>query len=352
MSRVLFLVNSLEQAHPNQTTVGLISRASHVTPTWVASLDAISHTPGGLSVRCVPIVGADPADVPHLLAGPAVTRDARSFDAVWVRLNPGRLPPASIVGVLETLTALRDAGLVVRNAPEGLLRAASKTFLTSLPLDCVAPSWSSRDPEFLRACVVALGGPAVVKPAVGTQGGGVTKVDGDSPALLPLLEKLVQEGPVIVQGYLPDAPQGDVRIHVVNGRVLEVGGHAAAVRRVPQHGEWRSNVALGGMPVPAELTPAQRRLVARIGPVLTRLGLWHVGLDVVGDRAVEVNVFSPGGLPDAERFTGQPFQDAVVRAFLDARPSDLAVGRLPPHAVELGATVVPGPNRPHGAVTT
>jgi glutathione synthase len=76
-------------------------------------------------------------------------------------------------------------------------------------------------------------------------------------------------------------------------------------------------VALGGVPRPAQLTQSQRDLAARVGPTLIGQGLWHVGLDVVGDRVVECNVFSPGGMGDAGAFARVDFIRPLVRRFLD-----------------------------------
>ncbi|MFT7521717.1 MAG: glutathione synthase, partial [Kiritimatiellia bacterium] len=123
-------------------------------------------------------------------------------------------------------------------------------------------------------------------------------------------------GPALLQDYLSDAPSGDVRIHVVDGELLQIDGRPCAVRRVPGEGEWRSNVALGGRATRPELSEAQRALVKRVGPILARQGLWHVGLDVVGDKIVECNVFSAGGIGDASRFAERDFARELVSRFL------------------------------------
>jgi glutathione synthase len=142
------------------------------------------------------------------------------------------------------------------------------------------------------------------------------RVGPDADDLDRCLSEATASGPALLQEYVPDAPAGDVRVHVVGGALLEVDGAAAVVRRVPGQGEWRSNVALGGVPTAESASGPLRRLVQRVGPTLVRHGLWHVGLDVVGDRIVECNVFSPGGLGDIERFTGVDFCAPLVRRFV------------------------------------
>jgi glutathione synthase len=158
----------------------------------------------------------------------------------------------------------------------------------------------------------------VVKPATGTRGTGVLRMTPSTPDRAELLADSVAEGHALLQTYLPEAPEGDIRIHVIDGELLVVDGKECAVRRVPGKGEWRSNVALGGHAAPAALDDAHRALVRTVGPLLRAHGLWHVGLDVVGHKVVECNVFSPGGLRDAESFTQARFRAALVERFVAA----------------------------------
>jgi glutathione synthase len=103
---------------------------------------------------------------------------------------------------------------------------------------------------------------------------------------------------------------------IVNGEVLRVGGHAAAVRRRPAKGELRSNVHLGGTPEPVEITPELERVGALAGPILSRLGVLVAGLDCIGGRVVEINAFAPGGLADCQKFYGVDFVEAILRRLL------------------------------------
>lgn len=313
---MLVLTNALDELTAEQTTASLIAECATRTPTWVADPRGLRHLSQAIHVAALPVAGGDAASVVSRLGDRPEVLDVTQFDAVWVRLNPGRMSATGMVGVLETLVQLEEAGVRVRNGGLGLLRATSKLYLCTLPSDVVAPTWASRDPAYLQEAIAALDGPAVVKPAIGTRGSGVHRVTAEQSGLPDLLTDLCRAGPVLVQAYVPEAPDGDMRIQLVDGRLLEVHDQVAAVRRRPSRGEWRSNVALGGTPERGVVTEAHRALVGHVGPILASHGLWHVGLDVVGTRIVEVNVFSPGGLPDASRFTGVPFERHVVDAFL------------------------------------
>ena len=103
----------------------------------------------------------------------------------------------------------------------------------------------------------------------------------------------------MVQQYLPDVRAGDKRIILINGEAK------GAINRVPQEGEARSNLHVGGSAQAVELTNRDREICAIIGPELKNRGLVFVGIDVIGDYLTEINVTSPTGIREIERFTGQ-----------------------------------------------
>ena len=75
-------------------------------------------------------------------------------------------------------------------------------------------------------------------------------------------------------------------------------------RRVPAQGEHRANLNAGGQAVACELTERDREICGRVGPLLKAAGLTFVGLDIIGDYLIEVNVTSPTGIQEALRLTG------------------------------------------------
>jgi glutathione synthase len=109
-----------------------------------------------------------------------------------------------------------------------------------------------------------------------------------------------------VQAFLPGVSAGDKRILLVNGEPL------GAVNRVPSGGEFRSNLAVGGSPEPAELTEAERRICAELAPALQAEGLFFVGIDVIDGRLSEINVTSPTGVREVERLGGLPLADLTI----------------------------------------
>ena len=66
----------------------------------------------------------------------------------------------------------------------------------------------------------------------------------------------------------------------------------------------RSNLAVGGLPEPVDLTARDREICARISPELKRRGLLFVGIDVIGGLMTEINVTSPTGIVAIGKFNG------------------------------------------------
>ena len=128
------------------------------------------------------------------------------------------------------------------------------------------------------------------------------------------METITRDGYVVVQEYLRDAEKGDVRLFVMNGKPLEVNGKVAAFRRVNAGDDVRSNMHVGGRAKPARITEGMMQVVNRARPKLVQDGMFLVGLDLVGDKLMEANVFSPGGLGSASDLHGEDFASAVIEA--------------------------------------
>ncbi len=139
-----------------------------------------------------------------------------------------------------------------------------------------------------RSAMYGLGGFGVIHLRPG---------DDNLSSILELFRHISPE-PLIIQRYLPEVRAGDKRIILIDG---EVGG---AVLRVPKDGEARANMHVGGLPVKTELTRREHLICEAIGPILRERGLVFVGIDVIGDYLTEINVTSPTGMQEIDRFDG------------------------------------------------
>ena len=221
------------------------------------------------------------------------------FDVVMMRFDPAddaeENPWAGNAGVAFG-QLFAAAGVLVVNDPTSLANALSKAYFQHFP-EIVRPrTLISRDEAQIEEFVKELGGKAVLKPLQGSGGSGVFLVNSkESPNLNQIIEAIGRDGYVVTQEYLPEAKDGDVRMFVMNGRPLEVDGQIAAFRRVSTSDEVRSNMSTGGKAQKVKVTDEMLEMVEAVRPKLIADGMFLVGIDIVGDKLMEVNVFSPGG---------------------------------------------------------
>jgi glutathione synthase len=160
----------------------------------------------------------------------------------------------------------------------------------------------------------------IVKPLFGNGGAGVFHIgpeDENLTALLEMFTDLYRE-PIIIQRYLPEVRAGDKRIILIDGRA------AGAINRVPPPGEARANMHVGARPEKSELSRRDLEICEAIGPVLEERGLIFVGIDVIGDYMTEINVTSPTGLQEIDRFDEVSLESDIwdaIEARFAARPA-------------------------------
>ncbi len=220
---------------------------------------------------------------------------AEDVDVILMRQDPpfhmGYITATHILEHVHPKTLVVNDPAAVRNAPE-------KIFLTRFP-DLMPPTLitsNRRDVIAFRAEHKDI----IVKPLYGNGGAGVFRIRPDDQNLSSLIEIFQQfyPEPFIVQQYLSDVTKGDKRIILVDGEAV------GAINRVPQAGEVRSNMHVGGEAKKTELTDRERQICDEIGPTLREQGLLFVGIDVIGDYLTEINVTSPTGIQEIQHFDG------------------------------------------------
>jgi len=240
------------------------------------------------------------------------------LDILMLRNDPstdtGHRSWAQSIGITFGQVALQK-GVVVLNDPRALQIAANKMYFQMFPEDVRPKTLISQNHKDIRAFIKELGGNAVLKPLQGSGGSGVFLVKlEDKSNLNQMLDSLTQDGYIIVQEYLPAASEGDTRLFMMNGKPLRYRGKYAAFRRVRSGDDMRSNIHAGGKLRQAEIGPSHLKLAEIVRPKLVQDGMFLVGLDIVGDKLMEINVFSPGGLGSAQKFEKVDFTLAVLNA--------------------------------------
>ena len=209
-------------------------------------------------------------------------------------------PWASALGVVFG-QMLKARGVAVVNDPMSLIRATSKLYLEEFPERIRPRSLVTRDPEAIERFVREVGR-CVVKPLYGGRGRNVFMIEDETEAnLAQMTEAVLQDGYAIVQEFVDGGEDGDARIFLLEGRLLECDGRPAAFRRVPTGNDPRANISVGGRSVPLEIGDAERGIVEAMSQKLVADGMFVVGIDVIGDKVVEINAESPGGMQSIER---------------------------------------------------
>ena len=231
----------------------------------------------------------------HFRLGNEIEVDLSDFDVLWLRQDPpfdmGYITTTHILDMIHPDTLVVNDPFWVRNYPEKLL-------VLNFP-DLTPPTMIARDLETLKE-FRARHGDVILKPLYGNGGAGVFKLSQGDSNLASLHEMFagINREPLIMQKFLPDVSKGDKRVILVDGEPV------GAINRVPAAGETRSNMHVGGRPEKVDLTERDLEICAAIGPLLREKGQVFVGIDVIGDWLTEINVTSPTGLQELERFEG------------------------------------------------
>ena len=247
----------------------------------------------------------------HANLGDAVALELADVDVVLMRQDPpfdmAYITATHILEHIHPQTLVVNDPVNVRNAPE-------KLFVTHF--DGVMPPTLISSDRYEILAFRAEHKDIIVKPLYGNGGAGVfhiTRDDENLNALMELFTGLYRE-PIVVQRYVPEIRQGDKRIILVEGEPV------GALLRVPAKGEARSNLHVGGTAHQSTLTARETEICQIIGPTLKEMGLLFVGIDVIGDWLTEINVTSPTGLQEINRFDGAKLEANIWDA-IEARLS-------------------------------
>ncbi len=239
--------------------------------------------------------------------------EVESLDLLWMRCNPFALKAWAQEACQDFARLAAERGVTVVNDPIGLAHASSKLYVESFPEEIRPRTLITRSLDRIARFRDAEG-TIVVKPVRGFGGRGVFKMSDENRANHPQIVRAIsRDGYVVAQEYLPGTEQGDTRIFMLNGQPLVHKGKYAVVQRVRTGADLRNNIHAGGEVRPAEWNDALARVAELARPRLTADGMFFVGLDVVGDKLLEVNVFTCGGLDSVQQIAKVDFARAVVR---------------------------------------
>ncbi len=230
------------------------------------------------------------------------------FNCIWMRKDPpvneGYLYATHLLEVAER------KGVKVINKPSSL-RAWNEKLGALRFSHLMAPTLvASKINDLMNFATI--NEDVVVKPLGGKGGQGVIRVTNNSPCIRAMIELITcqEQLPVMMQKFIPEVSFGDKRIIIVNGQPL------GAINRIPKEGDFRSNLALGGKPEKSNLSEKEKIICKELSVQLKNEGLFFVGIDVINGMLSEINVTSPTGLREIEKFSNQSISDEIINKLI------------------------------------
>jgi len=323
--KIAFVINDIKTEKPGYTTTHLALAASHLGhEVWYISIsDFCYDMDENIHAKATRVSKGSHRIVrtylQDLCSDDAVNEyiEVCTLDVLMLRNDPAedviQRPWARLAGINFARFAAQN-GVMVINDPDGLCQAINKLYLQQFPAEVRPKAIICRDANQLKDFSIEMGGTIVLKPLCGSGGRNVFLLrPEDAPNMNQIIATVSRDGYVVAQEYLPEAVHGDTRLFLLNGRPLEHQGAYAAVRRARSNGDMRSNITAGAKTSTAVITEEMLALAEIIRPQLLHNGMFFVGLDIVGNKLLEINVFSPGGLESAEAFTGVKFSQIIIQ---------------------------------------
>ena len=274
---------------------------------WVHSPDDLIFDDGTVMIRTRRVT-LRREDGNHVNFGPWERLAAQNFNILLLRQDP----PYDMHYLTTTyLLEMVHPDVLVVNDPRAVRDFPEKLFAVHFP-SLTPPTMFTRNMSEIKS-FRAKHEDIIVKPLYGNGGAGVFHIMPDDENLGTIIEMLLSSNrdPIVCQKYLADVRGGDKRIILVDGEAIGV------VNRIPAAGDARANMHAGGQAVKCKLSDRDKEICDTIGPVLRNNGLIFVGIDVIGQYLTEINITSPTGIQEINRFDGANVEatiwDAIER---------------------------------------
>ncbi len=245
-----------------------------------------------------------------------VSISSEDLDVIFLRNNPsddsGSREWAKTAGMIFGQIA-SERGVLVVNDPFSLMTSFNKMYFQHFPEEIRPRTIITRDLDDIKEFYKKEGEKIILKPLQGSGGKDVFLIDS-STNINQIVETMTRNDFIIAQEYLPAAKDGDVRVLMVNGKILEINNKPAAIHRRNKSGDIRSNIHAGGTANKAKINGTIRKLCSMVAPKLKKDGMFIAGIDIVGDKIMELNLDSPGGLVSAEQMEKENYANEVIKS--------------------------------------
>ena len=217
------------------------------------------------------------------------------YDIILMRQDPpfdmGYITATHLLETIQHKTLILNNPFYVRNCPE-------KIFVNKY-LDFMPPTLITRNVgEVIK--FRNKHDQIIIKPLYGNGGANVFYSDGNDRNFGSIIENFLEwsKEPFIIQKFIPKVKDGDKRIILIDGEI------AGAINRLPQEGEIRSNMHVGGLAIKTEITKQDIKICDAISEDLKNFGLFFVGIDIIDNFITEINVTSPTGIREILELSG------------------------------------------------
>ncbi|MEO1373731.1 MAG: glutathione synthase [Cyanobacteria bacterium J06635_10] len=313
--KLAFIIDPIQNLDPSHdTTVAMMEAAcmlGHevwITQAWELSVVDSSAWGYLQQVEIIPIKlveGVYKAANPWYKLSDKSNICLSTMDAVFMRTDP----PVNDVYLYATyiLDYIDQSQTLLINSPKGIRNANEKMYALQFT-EAIPETIVSADKHLIRQFVDEKGA-AVLKPLGNKAGEGILFLEPGDRNFNSIVELSTNLGrvPVMLQTFLPEAKQGDKRIILLDSEPV------GALNRLSAPGEFRNNMAAGGTVAQTEITPREREICTQLAKTLQFDGLIFVGIDVIGGYLTEVNVTSPTGIREIDKFNNTSLGQKVIQ---------------------------------------
>ncbi|MBF2067208.1 MAG: glutathione synthase [Calothrix sp. C42_A2020_038] len=319
--KLAFIIDPISKLDPcHDTSVALMEAACVLGhEVWITQASQLSVVDSKawaylerVEIKPIQLVeGRWVSPTPWYQLGERINCFLETLDAVFMRTDP----PVDVPYLYATyiLDYIDQSKTWVINNPNGI-RAANEKMYALQFTQAIPETIVSADKEIIRKFVETKGA-AILKPLGNKAGEGILFLQSGDRNFNSIVELSTFQGhvPVMVQTYLPEAKNGDKRIILLNGEPI------GALNRLSSAGEFRNNMATGGTVAKTEITQRELDICQQLAATLRKDGLLFVGIDVIGGYLTEVNVTSPTGIREIDRFEGTRLGQQVINWLHEAR---------------------------------
>lgn len=322
--KIAFIINDHSTEKPNFTTpaLGYAAYKRHHEVFFIGVGELAYASDGHMSARCKTIkdknFNSQETYFKAVQKEKYIHISSEELDVLFLRNNPSdeinERDWAQNAAFVFGEIAMRDKVLVL-NHPSSLAGAVNKMYFQHFPEVLRPKTTITRDHEEIREFFTEQKQRMILKPLQGSGGTNVFMMDKKNEHnLTQTIDAISRDGFVIAQEYLEEAKNGDTRLFLMNGEPLMANGQYAIMQRVNASGDIRSNIHAGGRPKKVKMNDKIMELAEIVRPKLVQDGMFLVGIDIVGDKLMEINVFSPGGLTVMGDMYGADFAAEVIKS--------------------------------------